>query len=257
MFPELEGASGTGGGHDEDKIFPPERVLMGRNLHTEARFLSSRARAGGDLSGDWAVGFVRRVVGGERREREERRGRGEGEEEGRKEEGEEEEGRMLGRREKGERARGRWAVVRRRALRPPDTRGGGGSAAHPPSGPGSVRLSRYRPFVCCPSSPVSPAVRGLIFFLRQAEKCPGITSRRILPPFSFPTEPHPDSAAAIPPQPALCQGGSTPPRRCSPNKINRVLEVLALKGREEERLMAGAGGSGPASTNVSAIIWGL
>lgn len=57
----------------------------------------------------------------------------------------------------------------RRALRPPDTRGGGGSAAHPPSGRIGPAF-RYRPFVCCPSSPVSPAVRGLIFFSSRAEK---------------------------------------------------------------------------------------
>lgn len=49
VFPELEGASGAGG--TTDKIFPPERVLMGRNLHTEARFLSTGPEPGGDLSG--------------------------------------------------------------------------------------------------------------------------------------------------------------------------------------------------------------
>lgn len=87
MFPELEGASGAGGGGTTDKIFPPERVLMGRNLHTEARFLSTGPEPGGDLSGDWAVGFVcegwwergeggreERRKGGKKRERKRRRG---------------------------------------------------------------------------------------------------------------------------------------------------------------------------------------
>ena len=37
---------GRGGGGTTDKIFPPERVLMGRNLHTEARFLSTGPEPG-------------------------------------------------------------------------------------------------------------------------------------------------------------------------------------------------------------------
>ena len=97
-----------------DKILPPERVLMGRNLHTEAGFLSTGPEPGSDLSDDWAVGFLcggwweggegerEEGGGGERRGgREERRGRGGGEDAGEE----------CGRREKGKKAGARWAVV--------------------------------------------------------------------------------------------------------------------------------------------------
>lgn len=107
-----------------DKILPRERVLMGRNLHTEAGFLSTGPEPGSDLSDDWAVGFLCEGGGRGEREGERKGGRGRGEE-GRKggkrgrgrgggedageEGGEEDVG--GGRREKGERAGARWAVV--------------------------------------------------------------------------------------------------------------------------------------------------
>ena len=55
-------------GGTTDKILPRERVLMGRNLHTEAGFLSTGPEPGSDLSDDWAVGFW--CQGGGRGERE-------------------------------------------------------------------------------------------------------------------------------------------------------------------------------------------
>lgn len=63
-----------------DKILPRERVLMGRNLHTEAGFLSTGPEPGSDLSDDWAVGFLCEGGGRGEREGERKGGRGRGEE---------------------------------------------------------------------------------------------------------------------------------------------------------------------------------
>lgn len=73
--------------------------------------------------------------------------------------------------EGGERGRGEVGSGQRRARVPPEhmPRGRGG-ARTPASGDGSVWLSGSGLLSAAPSSPVSPAVRGLIFFSSRAEK---------------------------------------------------------------------------------------
>lgn len=102
-----------------------------------------------------------------------------------------------------------------RALRPPDTRGGGGSAAHPPSGR-LGQLSGTGLLSCCPGSPVSPPSEGLIFFFfLRGLKRPSIIQATYCCLFSFPTEPNHRTARLqfLPSPPFVEVGRLAPPAR--------------------------------------------